>query len=394
MPEKETLRSARRMLMPEDRLSRPPLLDRLLQRVPQPGPALVVGPPGAGKTTLLLEAARALSERGWIAVYLDLMGAASSPERFAVAALEALPAESFGALLGRATQIRRLATPEGDGSAAVQALMTLWGSLADSGGRPVALLLDEATEIRSLAYYAGLREVASALGESLGRRPRGTLLATSYPTQARALWPAFELIEVPPLAANELESALAPLGLASRAGGLRRASFGWPGYARVLVDRLARGDDLESAWADEMAPGGRLESAARHTYETLLLRSRGYGMSKAVLAAVADEEGMNLTALVARLGRSPGAIRDYLGWLLDVDALRSVKKRYYYVDGMVRAWVRLHGTGRPPTASELREAARAALFASPAAEPAAVLPPQTEEEPVPAARRDPLMEID
>ena len=129
MPEKETLRSARRMLVPEDRLSRPPLLDRLLQRVPQPGPALVVGPPGAGKTTLLLEAARALSERGWIAVYLDLMGAASSPERFAVAALEALPAESFGALLGRATQIRRLATPEGDGSAAVQALMTLWGSL-------------------------------------------------------------------------------------------------------------------------------------------------------------------------------------------------------------------------------------------------------------------------
>ena len=82
-----------------------------------------------------------------------------------------------------------------------------------------------------------------------------------------------------------------------------------------------------------MAEGGRLEAACRHTYETLLLRSRGYGMSKAVLEAVAQEEGLNLTALVGRLGRTPGAIRDYLLWLLGVDALRMVRKRYFYVDG-------------------------------------------------------------
>jgi hypothetical protein len=321
------------------------------------------------------------------------MGAASSPERFAVAALDALPAESFGALLGQATQIRRLAEPGGDGAAAVEALLSLWSSLADVGGRPVALLLDEPTEIRSLAYFAGLREVGGALGEALRRRPRGTLLASSYPTQARAMWPAFESVEVPPLTAAELEWALAPLGLGVRAGALLRASFGWPRYARVLADRLAQGDDLETAWAEEMAPGGRLESAAGGTYETLLLRSRGYGMSKAVLAAVAEDEGTNLTALVGRLGRSPGAIRDYLGWLLDVDALRADKKRYYYVDGLVREWVRLHARGRPATVSELRAAARSALAAT-AAEPAAA-PVSTEPAPEPlAARRDHLMEID
>lgn len=353
---------------------------------------LLFGPPGAGKTTLLLETARALSARGWACIYLDLMGAASSPERFAVAALDALAAESFGALLGRATQIRRLAEPGGDGAAAVQALLSLWAALADAGGRPVALLLDEPTEIRSLAYFAGLREAAAALGGALRRRARGTLLATSYPTLARALWPGIEAMEVPPLAAAEMESALAPLGLAARAGGVLRASFGWPRYARVLVERLAAGDDLETAWVQEMAAGGRLESAARHTYEALLLRSRGYGMSKAVLAVVADEEGTNLTALVGRLGRSPGAIRDYLGWLLDVDALRSLKKRYYYVDGMVRAWVRLHGRGTPATPAELAAAARAAIAgeAGPAPPPAAA---DTDEEPVPA-RRDHLMEID
>jgi len=194
-----------------------------------------------------------------------------------------------------------------------------------------------------------------------------------------------DAMEVPPLSPGEMQSALAPLGLAARAPAVLRASFGWPRYARVLGERLADGDDLETAWAEEMAPGGRLESAARHTYETLLLRSRGYGMSKAVLAAVADDEGANLTAIVARLGRSPGAIRDYLGWLLDVDALRASRKRYYYVDGMVRAWVRLHGRGRRASGKELREAARVAVSAEPAVPEAA--------SPVPAGR-DSLMEID
>ena len=84
-------------------------------------------------------------------------------------------------------------------------------------------------------------------------------------------------------------------------------------------------------------------------------------MSKAVLAAVAAEEGLNLTALVGRLGRTPGAVRDYLVWLVGVDALRMVKKRYFYVDAVLRAWVRLHGRGRPPLEAELRAAA--AIFA-------------------------------
>ena len=96
-----------------------------------------------------------------------------------------------------------------------------------------------------------------------------------------------------------------------------------------------------------MAKGGRLEALCHHTYEALLLRSRGYGMSKAVLDAVAGEEGLNLKALVARLGRTPGATRDYLQWLVGVDAIRMEGKRYFYVDGLVRWWVRLHATGHP-----------------------------------------------
>jgi hypothetical protein len=329
-------------------------------------------------------------------VYLDLMGTASSPERFVSSALSALPADRFGSLLARATELRRtLASGRAAAAGAVQALFGLWTALDEAAGGPVALLLDEPTEIRSLSYFAGLREAHAALGSALAARPRGTLLATSFPTLARRLWPAFEVLEVGPVGVEELEPALRRDGLRGDAATLARASFGWPRYLRILAARAAAGDSLEAAWAEEMAPGGALECACRHTYESLLLRSRGYGMSKAVLATVAAEEALNLTALVARLGRTPGAVRDYVGWLLGVDALRSVRKRYFYVDGMLRWWVCLHARGVPPDASELRAAAAQAVAApadgaaadgaAPALVATAVAAP---------GRRDGLMEID
>src|SRR5262249_57952240 len=135
-----------------------------------------------------------------------------------------------------------------------------------------------------------------------------------------------------------------------------------------------RGGALGAAWGAEMGHAGRFERACRHTYEALLLRSRGYGMSKAVLAAVAREEGLNLTALVPRLGRTPGATRDYLQWLVDVDALRMVKKRYHYVDGLVATWVRLHATGVPPRGDDLERAASELVGEGHGGEPLAVIP--------------------
>ncbi|HET8647221.1 MAG TPA: ATP-binding protein, partial [Vicinamibacteria bacterium] len=357
------------------------------------------GPPGAGKTTLLQRTARALEGAGWATVYLDLMGAASSPERFVSGALQALPADRFGSLLARATDLRRaLASGRAGASGAVQSLFELWTTLDQAAGGRVALLLDEPTEIRSLSYFAGLREVHAAMGSALAARPRGTVLATCFPTLARRLWPTFELVEMGPVTAEELETAWRGDGR-ERVAALARAAFGWPRYLRILAARVSGGDDLEAAWAEEMAPGGALDGACRHTYESLLLRSRGYGMSKAVLATVAAEEGLNLTALVKRLGRTPGAVRDYVGWLLAVDALRSVRKRYYYVDGLLRWWVWLHARGTPPEAPELRAAARQAV--APAAEnapgpaAAAAPPAAAPATPPPGARgSDSLMEID
>jgi hypothetical protein len=378
-------------------ISRPQLAQALATRVGVEAPLLVSGPPGAGKTSLLLEVGRLLERDGWRVAYLDLMTAASCPDRLVRASLEALPVEDFGDRLENAVELQRLASAgRASGARAVNALLGLWAGLQETRGRPVALLFDEATEIRSLAYFSGLRQVEQGLARALSRRPRGTLLATSYPTQATKAWPAFESFVVPRLTPTELEAVANGSGWSAHA--LAAASDGWPRYARVLVDAVRQGEPLSVAWAREMGRGGRLDGICRRTWETLLLRSRGYGMSKAVLDAVAREEGLNLTGLVKRLGRTPGAVGDYLSWLLGVDALRKEHKRYFYVDRVLAAWVRLHGRGRLPTDEEVAEAASAVCGGAERAPVTTEAPPRTPEppEPRPARRRRPdtLMEID
>ena len=376
------------MTRPPDPFYRPDSRAALLAAT-DGGPLLLTGPPGSGKTTLLRTLAHDLEAQGWLVLSLDLMGAASSPERLVETALSALPAEGFGKHLGEATRIRRLAESGKDRAGeAIRALFAFWESLVEAGGRPVALVLDEVTEIRSLAYFAGLRDVDGLLLRALAARPRGTLLGTSYPTLARKLWPTLGTLDLLPLTGADLRPIVERLGLDLSPDALARASFGWPRHVRVLLTHSPASWNLRNAWTEEMAEGGRLELGCRHTYESLLLRSRGYGMAKAVLAATAAEEAQNLKALVARLKRSPGAIRDYLGWLLDVDALKMVGKRYFYVDGMVRCWVRLHARGTPARPQELERVARELLEESPGPVAAAPAPAPT------LPRADSLMEID
>jgi hypothetical protein len=367
-------------------IPRPDLEAQVLDGVEDAGPLLLYGLPGSGKTTLLQLAAAALRARGWEPVYLDLLGAASTPDRLARAVLEVLPQ---GALSPAADDLSALAARGKEhGAAAAEALFDLLASLDEIGGRPVILLLDDVTEIRSLAYFTGLRDVDKPFGAALSRRRRGTLVATSFPRAALRMWPVWRSMSVRPFAADDLLA----LQLSPRDADLVvRASFGIARYVRILADALASGEDVPAAWAEAMMPGGRLEQACRHTYEVLLLRSRGYGMSKAVLATVAREEGLNLTTLVSRLGRSPGAVRDYLGWLLAVDALRVERKRYYFADGLVRLWVRLHGSGTVPSEQDVAAAARALLVEPEPALPGPLAPEVTA---APVARHERLMEID
>lgn len=328
-------------------IPRPKLTTFLADRTEQGAPLIIGGSLGAGKTTLLCETVAELARRGWAAAYLDLMAAASSPAGFVRAARRSL---AHGGLAGAAPpDVSRSHGPQ-----AVEAVFNRWRDTTSVRGRSVALVLDEATEIRALARFAGLRQVEQRFAEALSARPRGTLLATSFPHLARQTW-SLEVWDVPPLGLEELAAAL-PDWSPENIQALVRTSFGWPAYVRILVEAAPAGTDLSDTWAREMVPGGRLERACRHHYEVLLLRSRGYGTAKATLASVAEEPGLNLTALADRLGRSPGAVRDYLHSLVSVDVLRVHRKRYFFVDGLLSCWVRLHARGYPLDERALHEA--------------------------------------
>lgn len=365
---------------------------------------LLAGPPGVGKSWLLRALGQRLSAEGALPILIDLFGAASSPERFVTSALAALPAGPLASALPTATRLRVLADGgRSRGAEAIRALFEFLASLDEAGGRRIVLLLDEATEIRSLAYFKGLRDVHEPFREMLERRRAGTILATSFPTQARKLWPSLPARFLPLLTTDELAAGL-PHAVRGQAGPFLHLTAGFPRYAHILFPSVATGEPAELAFASAMRPGGPLELACRQTFEMLLLRSRGYGMAKAVLATVAREEGLNLTPLVARLGRTPGATRDYLQWLVDVDALRREGKRYFFVDPILRAWVRLHAAGTLPTAASLHAMAvdlvapRPSLATAPAAAPApsaaADLPVEEPSPARPLPRGDSLMEID
>jgi AAA domain len=360
--------------------------------------ALLAGPPGVGKSWLLRALVERLSAQGALPILIDLFGAASSPDRFVTAVLAALPAGPLASSLPMATRLRVLADGgRSRGAEAIGALFEFLAALDDAGGRRIVLLVDEATEIRSLAYFKGLRDVHEPFREMLEKRRAGTILATSFPTLARKLWPSLSSRFLPLLTAEELSAALPP-SARGQADAFWRLTAGFPRYAQILSPSVAAGEPAEAAFTSAMRPGGPLEVACRQTFETLLLRSRGYGMAKAVLATVAREEGLNLTPLVARLGRTPGATRDYLQWLLDVDALRREGKRYFFVDPILRAWMRLYGAGTVPSTANVR--AMAAELGAPPRFPEAptAAPPEAPAEgppsPRPLPRSDTLMEID
>jgi len=354
-------------------IPRTELRSALLARALDGPPVLLAAPPGAGKSTLLRAIAERLRAAGESPLHLDLLLATSSPEGLVRSFSDALPEPCISEGRGAAVALREIAAnAHPDREAALEALLRVLAELESCGGARVALLLDEPTEIQSLSTFTGLRDVTDRLGSALARRRGPAILATSFPTRAASFWSG-EVQHLPALSEEEL----APVaGFA--AGALARACGGLPCYAVPLLDRIRQGYSVAEAWAAEMADGGRLDQRCRQGYETLLLRSRGYGMAKAVLAEVAREEGCNLTGLTGRLGRSPGAVGDYLGWLRDVDALRCERKRYFFVDPVLREWLRLRSGGVSPDAATLEAAAVAAVGA----------------ETTPAPRHDALMEID
>jgi hypothetical protein len=115
--------------------------------------------------------------------------------------------------------------------------------------------------------------------------------------------------------------------------------------------------DLTRSLARLLRPGGSLELVCRRHYEVLLLRSRGYAVSKRAAEVVAGSRERRLTDLFPRIGRTAGASRQYLRWLVEVGLLTQTRKLYDFADPILGLWAELYlGRGSHPTDDEIRSA--------------------------------------
>jgi hypothetical protein len=278
-------------------------------------------------------------------------------------------------------------------------------SIANSKPRSV-FLLDEVTEIRTLSYFPGVDRPLESFLETLAKKQAPSSVATSRfplwiasslaelskPTQSR-----IEVVPLPPLSAPELEAA----GI-RRADLLVLATGGLPVHIQPLLERMESSDGLAEALATEIQTDGHLEAECRATLGQLLHRARGYGACKAVLHVLAAEEGLRLTEVARQLGRTAGSVRDYLRWLEEVELITARDKRFFFVDPILRLWLRLHGRGVVPTDKEVMAEVETHLggerpLPEPRPEPIAAPVEEPEEAPQylpPPDETDDLIEID
>ena len=93
----------------------------------------------------------------------------------------------------------------------------------------------------------------------------------------------------------------------------------------------------------------------RYLYDVSLQKARGYGLLKALLQVLAEEEGLPLSGIARRLRRQASATREYLRWLMEVDLVTEEAGRYYYRDPVLRFWVAYTSRGIEVDAFPRRE---------------------------------------
>ena len=334
------------------------LVARLLHLSSQYPLVFLTGPHGAGKTNLLQEIGR---RRAVPVVRIEPI--AATPERL-LHAIQQITSGSLGQ---------------------VDASLQPYEGLLDAvQSRPAGelLLLDDLTELRCLSYFPGVTKPFERFIEALLNSGAPTIATTrfshwlSHRKNSPVQPPRARLLPVPPIDRAEISN----MGVID-ADRIAYLSGGIVLHAAILSSHLMENRTLEDALVHELSVGSRLETECRASITELLHRARGYGTCKAVLQILAEKEPLTLTQVSKHLNRTPGSTRDYLRWLEEVDLIHAVKRRYQFVDPMVRIWLRLYADGRMLVADRLDQEVKCLLEKMP-------LPNE------PTLRRDDLLEID
>jgi AAA+ ATPase superfamily predicted ATPase len=233
--------------------------------------------------------------------------------------------------------------------------------LAYELGKPLILFLDEFTELTTLSHYPGIRDPLKQFRSALAGQGRVayvvagsamTAMMKLFHTPEAPLFLQFETIELTPFNRQDTRNLIQKLNdnfSAAVSAEVYRYSQGYPFYIMALTGRLQRllepnqeaeADLVKYAFLQEtMWRGGQIYNYCRYVYDLSLQQARGYGMLKAVLQILAEEEGLTLSEIARRLRKSPAAVREYLRWLMEVDLLVEQNKQYRYRDAVLRFWV-------------------------------------------------------
>jgi hypothetical protein len=339
-----------------------------------------------GKTLLLLEHMHRLLEKTPLGpvrpVYVDMEELVTSPELFSrryvgLVAFWVLTAgqgdrESFltpagllgGPAAGMRSVSRTLAALESardDPALQINAALDFPEKLAEETGCHILLHLDEFTEFAVLGHYPPVRRPMQLFRAAMQRHGRlGYIVAASAISAMRSLMQdghsplflQFESVEIsrfPPDATLALlERILGRAPGVSTSRRLHELTGGHPFYIHAVASHLqdrgadaeVTGEDVEWAFLLEtLTREGRIYNYCRYLHDISLSRARGYGILKAILQTLAEEEGLTLSDTARRIRRSAPATRGYLRALQEVDLVIEDGGQYFYRDPVLRYWI-------------------------------------------------------
>lgn len=356
-----------------------------------------------GKTLLAQEqVARLLDHGDVLPIYLDMQAVCSAPEPFAqryvglicywaIAGREGaiepyltadrlleteatnvpVVARTIGAL------VRELDRRKPDYGLLLKLAFDFPEQLAEALDQPLMCFLDEFPELINLGNFPGIGDPLKHFRASLQQQSRVAYVITGSAVTAMEhlvrdhespLFLQFRALELQPFTQEDTrrltERMFAPLPPPAQSA-IYTYTFGHPFYVTALIERLrdlvptpeaVTIEQVEHAFLLEtLSRQGQIYGYCRYLYDISLQKARGYGVLKALLQILAEEEGLVLSELAHRLRRQASATRGYLRWLMEVDLIIEEEKRYYYRDPVLRFWVAYTSQGVEVDAFPRRE---------------------------------------
>ena len=96
---------------------------------------------------------------------------------------------------------------------------------------------------------------------------------------------------------------------------------------------------------EALSKNGKIYAHCQYIYDLSLRQATGFGALRNILRLLAQEEGQTTAELARKLRVSHQTTGEYLRSLLNVDLIVERKKKYYYVDSVLRYWVANVGQG-------------------------------------------------